>query len=173
MTTEIDVCEFNSREAAKFSYDGLTIARTRAHALLLVLLSGGGGLGGLALAQWPQSRVVALCAAVAAAWWFFLALRVVTKATASVEVRAWAINGLANAIPKWQKYVDEVHAEGGKANLADEMRLSAMRSADKAAAEYRQASTKVFVALDRIYLQMAATPLWCVLAAAAGVLLRL
>lgn len=102
-----------------------------------------------------------------------MALRVVTQAMASVEVRAWAINGLANAIPKWQKYVDEVHAEGGKANLADEMRLSAMRNADKSAVECRQASTKVFVALDRIYLQMAATPLWCVLAAAAGVLLRL
>lgn len=39
MTTEIDVCEFNSREAAKFSYDGLTMARTRAHALLLVLIN--------------------------------------------------------------------------------------------------------------------------------------
>lgn len=163
--TEIDVCEFNSREAAKFSYEGVSNARARAHALLLILLSGGGGLGGLALAQWQQSKAVSLCAAVAAAWWFFLALRVATKAMASDEVRSWAVGGLAECIPEWATYVKDVQAEGGSAVLVDEVRLSALRSADKAAAEYREVSTRVFVALDRIYLQMAATPLVCVLAA--------
>lgn len=37
MKTEIDVCEFDVREGAKFALDGLQQARARAHALLLVL----------------------------------------------------------------------------------------------------------------------------------------
>lgn len=37
---ELDVFEYNSREAAKFSFEGLKESRARAYALLLLLIGG-------------------------------------------------------------------------------------------------------------------------------------
>ena len=177
MTTEIDVCEFNAREGAKFALDGLMQARARAHALLLVLLGGAAGMastgvGLMSSANPLLASYVAWSAVASSGWWCWLAGRVVMGALRSSVVRSWTPKSDAALIQQWRNYAAELAVESGKpASALDEMRLSGCAAANNAADEYRAASGPAFVALDRVYINMASTPLvwldvcvllWCV-----------
>lgn len=161
----LDIAEFNTREAAKFSLDGLSAARSRAHALLLVMLAGGGGLGAVGLGQWSHQPFISAAALAASAWWFAWAAWVARKALASSPVRSWAMPGLVEKFTEWQIYAAESALEGTQVDALEELRKGALRSAERAAEEYRVASTNAYSAMDKAYRQLAATPL----AAAAGV----
>lgn len=163
--TEIDVCEFNAREGAKFALDGLLLARSRAHALLLVLLGGAAGMAstgvGLMSSANPMlSAYVAWSAVASAALWCWLAGRVVLGALRSSEVHAWAAKADSAMLQQWRDYAAQVSIENGKpATALDEMRIGACDVAAKSAEGYRAASGPAYLALDRAYIYMAATPL--------------
>lgn len=171
--SEIDIAERHSEAAACFSYGGVVDARQRAHALLLVLLGGGGGLGALGLAQWSMQPILGAAALGSSLFWFALAASLSTQALTSESVRAWATVGLLEKHAEWVAYANEVAQEGGDpVNALAELRKSAIRNAELAASEYRAASTRAFAALDKTLRLMAATPLVGVLAAVAVGLLR-
>lgn len=166
---EIDLAEYNSREAAKFSYDGLLQARQRAHQALLLLLGGGAGLGALGLERASTSPVLAGAALAASTLWFVLARRVARGALTSAPVRAWAQSGLLKTHAEWVRYSAELVSEGQPpVDPLAELRAASLRSTDKAAEEYREASTPAFVAVDDALTHLATTPVAALLGAAAG-----
>jgi hypothetical protein len=159
-TTELEVAEFNSREAAKFSYDGLTQARARAHQLLLVLLGGGAGLGGLGLGRVAESPAIGWAALAAGVWWFALALYLTSRALRSSEVRSCASSSVLSHLKEWQRYAKEVQAEGGAPiDALLGLREQLLEQAKDAIEGYRNASTVAYVTLDRVYTGMAWTPI--------------
>lgn len=162
---EIDLAEFNSREAAKFSLDGLNQARSRAHALLLVLLGGAAGMASLGLAQWRLESVLASAALAGAMWWFWLAGRLTWGALRSSAVSPWTMPGVAQYLGQWELYASERQAEDGiAAHALNEMRKDLCDKTDNAAASYREASGRAHAAIDAAYLCMSATPLVSLLA---------
>jgi hypothetical protein len=169
---EIDVAEFNTREAARFSLDGLNIARNRAHALLLVMLAGGGGLGAVGLGQWASYPLIAIAALAGSAWWFAGAALLARKALASMPVRSWAMPGLVEKFSEWKTYAAEAALEGTQVNALAELRKGALRSAERAADEYREASTTAYMAIDSAYRNLAATPLVAAAAMAAACVIQ-
>lgn len=161
----IDLAEFNSREAAKFSLDGLNQARNRAHALMLVLLGGAAGMGSLGLAKWSFEPALASAALAGAMWWFWLAGRLTWRALRSSPVSPWTMPGVVQYLGQWELYESERQAEGGAALQAlDAMRKDLCDKTDKAAAGYREASGRAYAAIDAAYLCMSATPLVSLLA---------
>lgn len=165
----IELAEYNSREAAKFSYDGLLQSRKRAHQVLLLMLGGGAGLGALGLERFGDSPVISGAALAASALWFVLARRVTRDALNSSPVRAWAQCDLLSHYAEWQRYNKELVDEGKPAiDPLTELRAASLRSTDKAAAEYREASTKSFVAVDEALSHLATTPVAALLGAVAG-----
>ena len=164
--TEIELAELNSRETAKFSYDGLSQARTRAHQLLLLLLGGGAGLGGLGLGRLADSPALAWAALAAAVWWFALALYLVRRALHSSNVRSHASSSVVSHMKEWQRYAKDVEQEGGEpVDPLLGLREQLLEQAQEAIAGYREASTAAYVALDRVYNGMACTPAVAALAA--------
>lgn len=166
MTTEIDVCEFNAREGAKFALDGLMQARARAHALLLVLLGGAAGMAstgvGLMSSVNPQlASYVAWSAVASAVLWCALSGLVAVRALASAEVTAWAAKAESTTFASWQQYARDLELEGTP--MADTplnaWRLANCDAANRAADGYRKASGPAFKALDTATRLMAATPL--------------
>lgn len=155
----IEIAELHSSAAAAFSYEGLKEVRQRAASLLVVLLGGGGGLGGLGLTQWPTSRPLALAALAAAAYWFCIAAYLAWVALRSTPVRPWHTVRLIESLPQWEAYAAELRQEGEQASGVDELRKSAVRNMEAAAAEYQSASTPSFKAIDHCFLLMAATPI--------------
>lgn len=172
--TEIDLAEFNSREAAKFSYDGLLQARQRAHQLLLLLLGGGAGLGALGLERWGTSPALA-GAALAASWfWFVLASRVAKRALQSQPVSAWTQPRLVKTFAEWERYSAELVREGKPPiDPLQELRRASLRMTDKSAEEYRAASTPTFVLVDETLHHLATTPFAALLGAGVGRLIQL
>lgn len=157
-TTVIDLAELHSSAAAAFSYEGLKEVRQRAASLLVVLLGGGGGLGGLGLTQWPSSTQLALAALAAAAYWFLIAFYLSWVALRSKPVRSWNTVGLVEMLPKWEAYAAQLQTEGVTTSGLEELRKSAVRNMESAAAEYKEASTPSFKAIDHCFVMMAATP---------------
>lgn len=162
---EIDLAEFNSREAAKFSLDGLNQARSRAHALLMVLLGGAAGMGSLGLARWSLEPALASAALAGAMWWFWLAARLTWGALRSSQVNPWTMPGVAQYLGQWELYASERQAEGGMpVHALNEMRKDLCDKTDKAATGYREASGRAYAAIDAAYLCMSSTPLVSLLA---------
>lgn len=154
----IDLAEQHSSAAAAFSYEGLKEARQRAAALLVVLLGGGGGLGGLGIAQWSASKPMALAALAASVYWFCIAAYLALLALRSKQIRSWHTVGLVEKLPKWEAYAAELRQEGTPSSGINELRKSAVRNMETAAAEYQEASTPSFKAIDHCFVLMAATP---------------
>ncbi|MDQ7745661.1 hypothetical protein [Hydrogenophaga pseudoflava] len=154
----LDLAELHSSAAAAFSYEGVKEARQRAATLLGLLIGGGGALGGFGLSQWDQNKTVAIAALVAAVYWFCLAANLAYCALRTATVRSWHTVGLVDDLPRWERYASELAAEGESANGLDELRKSAVRNMERAAAEYRGVSTDAFRAIDWVYLLMALTP---------------
>lgn len=171
--TEVEFAEFNSREAAKFSYEGLLQARQRAHQVLLLLLGGGAGLGALGLERADASPVLAGAAMAASALWFVLARRVARGALISSEVRSWAQSGLLGKYAEWVRYSEELVQEGrSPVDALAGLRASSLESIDKAAQEYRDASEPAYRAVDDALLHLATTPAAAILGALAGWVLQ-
>ena len=85
---------------------------------------------------------------------------VVLGSLRSSEVHAWAAKADTAMLQQWRSYAaEESEKQGRPVSALDEMRLSACDVAANAAAAYRAASGPAYVALDRAYLGMAATPL--------------
>lgn len=171
----LEVLEFNSREAAKFSFDGLKEGRARAYALLLLLMGGGGGLGALGLSMWGSRPSLAAAALAGAVWWFAGAAWLAWRALTSASISSWAPANLLGHHEDWKKYKNELLQEGDLAksdnvDLVRELRLASIRAADKARDEYRQASSRVFVAVDCVYRAMVLTPAICVVSISLGAL---
>ena len=166
---ELDLAEYNSREAAKFSYDGLLHARQRAHQVLLMLLGGGAGLGALGLERAGVSPLLSGAALGASALWFVLARRVAREALQSAPVSPWAQPGLLKTYAEWQRYSAELVQEGKPAvDALGELRAVSVRSTDKAAAEYREVSTAAFLSVDQALMHLVSTPLAAMIGAAVG-----
>jgi hypothetical protein len=156
--TEIELAEFHSREAAKFSLDGLTVARARAYALLLVLLGGSAGLGSVALAQWGGP--VAWAALTASVWWSAVATYLALLGLRSSAVRSWASTSVLLQYAEWCQYADEVEQEGQP--RPDPLSLLRARLVDmtsRARDGYIDASNQASLVIDRVYIAMAMTPL--------------
>ncbi len=156
---EIDIAEFSSRESARFSLQNLDSARARAHALLLLLLGGGGGLGAAGLNQLQGNVSLGTAALMAAAFWFWLAYSLAQNALVSAPVRSWAAPGLIEKSEEWRTFATESAVEGKQVNAVAELRKTAIRTAERAAEEYRQASGRAYAAMDNAYRLMATTPL--------------
>lgn len=166
---EIDLAEYNSREAAKFSYDGLLQARQRAHQALLLLLGGGAGLGALGLERASASPVLAGAALAASALWFVLARRMARGALQSAPISAWTQPGLLKKHEEWRRYAAELVQEGQPTvDPLAELRAASLRMTDKSAQEYREASSLAFAAVDDALTHLATTPVAALLGAAAG-----
>lgn len=172
----IDLAEKHSQEVARFSLAGLDEARRRAHALLVLLLAGGGTLGGLglaradALAHWP----LAAAALAGAMHCFGLAAYVAWQASTTAAVRSWATPGLAvGGYGKWLAYAQAANTEAaalgspvGGVDALQELRLEALRNCEQAAHEYRAASSAAYAVVDRAYRLAACMPLSAAAAAA-------
>lgn len=167
--TEIEFAEYNSREAARFSYDGLLQARQRAHQVLLLLLGGGAGLGALGLERVGASPVLAGAALASSVLWFVLARRVAVGALVSGEVRSWAQSGLLQKHAEWVRYSEELVQEGlAPVDALAGLRASSLESVDKAAQEYRAASEPAYRVVDDALLHVATTPAAAILGALIG-----
>jgi hypothetical protein len=165
----LEVLEYNSREAAKFSLDGLKEGRARAYALLLLLMGGGSGLGALGLAMWFTRPLLAVAAFAGAVWWFTGAAWLAARALKSESVRSWAPANLLGHHENWVKYQNDLVQEGELAKADDvdpvrELRLASIRAADNARDEYRDASVRAFLAVDQTYRAMVITPFVCAMA---------
>lgn len=158
-TNVIDLAELHSAGAAAFSFEGVKDARQRGSALLVVLLGGGGALGGLGLTQWTTSQPVSLAALAASVYWFGIAAYLAWEALRSSHVRSWHTQGLVESLPTWEAYASELIGEGQATNGLDELRKSAIRNMETAAAEYRSASTAAMSAIDNSYVLMSLTPI--------------
>jgi hypothetical protein len=115
-------------------------------------------LGGLGLTQWPTSRPLALAALVSSAYWFCIAAYLSFVALRSTQVRSWHTVGLVEKFPDWEAYAANLRQEGVQASGIDELRKSAVRNMETAAAEYQKASTPSFRAIDCCFVLMACTP---------------
>jgi hypothetical protein len=154
----------SSRENARFTLSGLDLARSRAHALLLLLMTGGAGMGSLGLARWgdvPYFSVVMLASAL---WWFAWAAWVAWRALTSSSVRSWSPGHLLQTHEDWCRYRGELLSEGqlAQANsvvVFDKLKLDAIHAANLARQEYAVASAKAFAAVDLAYKAVACTPL--------------
>ncbi|MGV0960132.1 MAG: hypothetical protein ACOYB1_09875 [Limnohabitans sp.] len=163
--TEIDLILQSSQQSAAFSLDGVQLSRARAHALLLVLLSGGAGMGSLGLALWAANAGLAVVLLAAATCWFVAAAWLAVKGLTSAVVRAWSSSTLLEGHAEWCRYRDELVSEGqlGQADNVDvlhQLKLSAVRAANRAKDEYITASSSAFDAIDQVYKAMAATPVF-------------
>lgn len=166
---ELELAEYNSREAAKFSYEGVVQARQRAHQVLLLLLGGGAGLGALGLERASSSPVLAGAALAASALWFVLARRVARGALQSMPISAWTQPGLLKKHEEWLRYSDELQAEGKPpVDPLRELRAASLRCTDASATEYRSASSLAFAAVDDALTHLASTPVAALLGALAG-----
>lgn len=162
---EIDFILQSSQQSAAFSYEGVQLSRARAHALLLVLLSGGAGMGSLGLALWAANAGLAVVLLAAAACWFVAAAWLAVKGLSSSVVRSWASSQLLKSHEEWCRYRDELVAEGQLAqadsvDVLHQLKLNAVGSAGRAQAEYIAASSAAFDAIDQVYKAMAATPIF-------------
>lgn len=169
----IDLAEKHSQEVARFSLAGLDEARKRAHALLVLLLAGGGALGGLGLARLADVPTLAAAALAGAVHWFALAAYVAWRASTTAPVRSWATPELVNGYDKWLAYAHTANAEavalGGSAHGVDalqELRMEAVRNCEHAAREYRAASGAAYAVVDRAYRLAACMPVSAAAAAA-------
>lgn len=162
---EIDFILQSSQQSAAFSLEGVQLSRARAHALLLVLLSGGAGMGSLGLALLDSNAGLAVVLLAAAACWFVAAAWLAVKGLSSSVVRSWASSQLLKSHEEWCRYRDELVAEGqlSQADGVDvlhQLKLNAVGSAGRAQAEYITASSAAFDAIDQVYKAMAATPVF-------------
>ncbi len=162
---EIDFILQGSQQSAAFSLEGVQLSRARAHALLLVLLSGGAGMGSLGLALWAANAGLAVVLLAAAACWFVAAAWLAFKGLSSSVVRSWASPRLLKSHEEWCRYRDELVAEGKLAqadgvDVLHQLKLNAVGSAGRAQAEYIAASSAAFDAIDQVYKAMAATPVF-------------
>ena len=172
----IDLAEKNSQEVARFSLEGLQEARRRAHALLVLLMAGGGALGGLGLARAETLAHLPLVAAALAGalHWFALAAYVAWRANTTAPVRSWATPGMAaGGYEKWKAYAQAANAEsaargdaGCDVDALKELRLEVVRNCEQAASEYRRASGAAFAVVDRAYRLAACMPISAAAAAA-------
>lgn len=169
----MELAEYNSREAAAFSLDGLTQARNKAHQLLVLLLGGGAGLAAFGVARLAVEPLQALAALGMAVGWFSLAVDVSVRGLRSAPVRSWASTVVLPQHAEWVRYAAEMAQEGaapvdpvmGQRKQLVELRVQAIEG-------YRQASTRAHAAIDRAYLGAALSPLWGVLAAGLGWLMQ-
>lgn len=163
----IELAEKHSQEVARFSLAGLEEARKRANALLVLLLAGGGALGGLGLARLVDALPMAVAALAGAVHWFALAAYVAWQASTTAAVRSWATPGLAgDGYGKWMDYARAANTEaatiGGPAkevNALQELHLEAIRNCERAAHEYRAASSDAYAVVDRAYRLAACMPI--------------
>lgn len=163
---EMDLAEFNSREAAKFSYEGLQQARQRAYQVLLLLLGGGAGLGALGLERFFASPVLAGAALASSALWFVLARRVARGALQSQPVSAWTQHRLLEKYEEWRQYSADLVSEGKPpVDPLAGLRAASLRATDKAADQYREVSNQAFVVVDDALTHLATTPVVAVLGA--------
>jgi len=168
----LDFAESQGRLAAAFSLANLDLTRQRAHALLVLLLGGAGAMGGLAISQ-ASAPWVALAAGGVSLWWFACAAWLALRALRTKPIRSWAGEGwpLIEKARELDDYVKQSAAEGkevsGTLTLLREVQLRKMQ---RAADEYRAASTLAASALDQAYKAAAFTPvvpvfalglLWC------------
>lgn len=160
----IDIAAVSAQEAAKFSLEGLRDSRARAHALLLVLLAGGGGLGGLALTYMGSKPVLCAAAMGASVWWFLGAAWVAWRALTSDSILSWSLGNLLSRAELWVQYRHDLVSEGNQddADQVDvelQLKLESVQQAQDARDSYRTASSKAYTALDQAYRAMAMTPL--------------
>lgn len=157
----IEFAEKRGEEAAKFSLATLELARARAHNLLVLLLGGAGSLAALALAQENTHPRLTVFAVTVALCWFGLAAWLAVRGLRTSPVRTWAGEGkrILRKGAEWQRYVDDVVAEGGLPQdallLLRKQELELMADASE---EYRAASTQCATALDHAYVFAALTP---------------
>jgi hypothetical protein len=170
----IELAEKHSQEVARFSLAGLEEARKRANALLVLLLAGGGAPCGLGLARVVDALPMAVAALAGAVHWFVLAAYVAWQASTTAPVRSWATPGLAgDGYSKWLAYAQAANAEaaarGDATTTVDavpELRLEAVRNCERAAHEYRAASSTAYTVVDRAYRLAACMPISAAAAAA-------
>ncbi len=167
--TEIDFILQSSQQSAAFSLESVQLSRARAHALLLVLLSGGAGMGSLGLALWAANAGLAVVLLAAAACWFVAAAWLAIKGLSSSVVRSWASSQLLKSHEEWCRYRAELVSEGLQQQADDvdvlhRLKLNAVGSASRAKDEYIVASSAAFDAIDQVYKAMAATPVFGVVA---------
>lgn len=161
MTNDIELAEYNSREAAAFSLEGLNLARAKAHQLLLVLLGGGAALAAYGLGLLAAEPMKALAALAVAVLWFCLAMDVAVRGLRSAPVRSWASTSVLDQYARWAVYSVELVAEGQPLiNALEEQRRELVALRVQAIEEYRAASTLANAAIDRAYLGAALSPLW-------------
>ena len=138
----------------------------RAQALALLLLGGGGGLGGLALQQWGQVRVLthpwadplllAAAAGAGALWWFALVgvLAVFVMRSRKIPV---GHNEPGNL---WESFEQIRHEEGrGDDAALAQLRVRELQGLQMRVERMRAASDVVAARLNRVTLAAAATPL--------------
>ena len=158
----IEVAEFNAQEAAKFSYDGLNLARTKAHQLLLLLLGGGAGMATYGSGIYHDTQWLGAGVLFTAAVWFAAAMYLaLCSGLPSAPVRAWAETGFVEQQRKWETYAVEVLNES--AQLVDPLLLhreARCAIIDQTAGEYRAASSSAFRAIDQTYVVMALSPVF-------------
>jgi len=157
----LDFAESQGKLAAAFSLANLDFNRQRAHALLVLLLGGAGAMGGLAISQASD-----LCVAVAAwsmsLWWFACAAWLALRALRTQPIRSWAGEGwpLIEKAREFDDYVKQSAIEGGVVlDTLTLLREAQLRKMQKAADEYRVASTIAAIALDQAYKAAALTPM--------------
>lgn len=164
--TEIDLAEFNSREAAKFSYDGLLQARQRAHQLLLLLLGGGAGLGALGLERWGTSPALAGAALAASGLWFGLVALVAWRGLESAPITPWPSSTIPLQLENWKKYSAELVSEGKPPiDPVESVRWRVVNHNLEAAEGYRAASTPAYQVQDLVFRLIWCTPLVSAVAA--------
>ena len=162
---EIDFILHSSQQSAAFSYEGVQLSRARAHALLLVLLSGGAGMGSLGLALWAANAGLAVVLLACGVCWFVAAAWLAVKGLTSSVVRSWSSSQLLSSHADWTKYRNELLAEGQSEQARDvdvlyQLQLNALRLATAAKDEYIIASSAAFDAIDQVYKAMAVTPVF-------------
>jgi hypothetical protein len=99
-----------------------------------------------------------VAALVSSAYWFCIAAYLSFVALRSKQVRSWHTVGLVEKLPAWEAYAANLRQEGVQASGIDELRKSAIRNMETAAAEYQEASTPSFRAIDGCFVLMASTP---------------
>ena len=159
LTDTISIAEKHSAAVAAFGYEGVKEARQRGATLLSILFTGGSALGGLCLSQWPTNRELAIGAMSASLYWFGIAAYLAWRALRSDTVRSWHTEGLMGQLPEWERFAQELKAEGTQTTGVDELRKSVVRNMEKAAQGYRSVSEKAFRAIDMAYVLMSLTPI--------------
>lgn len=166
---EIDLAEYNSREAAAFSLEGLTQARQKAHQLLVLLLGGGAALATYGVDRLGGAPLQGLAALGVAVAWFSLAADVSLRGLRSAPVRSWASTSVLEKHAEWLAYSADLVAEGQPP--VDPLSAQRRQLVDlrvRAIDGYRSASLRAHLAVDRAYLGAALSPLWGALAAGLG-----